>query len=47
MMQLMISNDTDSDDVARSIDLHNHEIACVVMIMLSVEWSICTQDRLP
>ena len=38
MMQLMLSDDTDSDD-------GDHEIACVAMMMLPVEWFVCAQDH--
>jgi hypothetical protein len=38
MMQLMLSDDTDSDDVSR-------ELIYVAMMMLRVEWSVCAQDH--
>jgi hypothetical protein len=38
----MLSNDTNSDDGAHDFD---HEIACVAMMMLLVEWFVCAQDH--
>jgi hypothetical protein len=38
MMQLMLSNDTDSDNGA-------HEISCVVIMMLPVKWFVYAQDH--
>jgi hypothetical protein len=43
MMQLMLSNDIDSNDVAR--ELIYVIITCVAMMMLPVEWFICAQDH--
>jgi hypothetical protein len=36
MMQLRLSDDIDSDDGA-------HEIVCMAMMMLLVEWYVCAQ----
>ena len=44
MIQLMLSDDPNSDDVAR-VDIRDHGIACVAMMMLLVEWSIFSQDH--
>jgi hypothetical protein len=43
-MHLMLSDDIDSDDVARGL-ICDHEIACVAMMMLPTEWSVCAQDH--
>jgi hypothetical protein len=41
-MQLMLSNDIDSDDGARDLIMR---YSCMAMMMLPIEWYVCAQEH--